>query len=58
MGVPQVGLNDVEEHFLPYRNSNSDPSVVLPVTNRYTDCTVTRMYYKTIEEDRKKRLPL
>jgi hypothetical protein len=26
-----------ELKFLPYRDSNSDPSVVLPVASRYTD---------------------
>jgi hypothetical protein len=25
--------------FWPYRDSNSDPSVVQPVLSRYTDCT-------------------
>jgi hypothetical protein len=24
----------------PYRDSNSDPSVVQPVTSRYTDCAI------------------
>jgi hypothetical protein len=28
------------EHFWPYRDSNSDPSVVQPVASRYTDCTI------------------
>jgi hypothetical protein len=32
------GLDDVENgKYLPYRDSNSDPSVVQPVTSCYTD---------------------
>jgi hypothetical protein len=35
---PKAGLDDVEKKkFLPYRNSNSDPSVVKLVASRYTD---------------------
>jgi hypothetical protein len=35
------------ENYLPYRDSNSDPSVVQPVLNRYTDCsTATRLKTK------------
>jgi hypothetical protein len=33
---PRTGLDDVEKRkFLPYRDSNSDPSVVQPVASRY-----------------------
>jgi hypothetical protein len=33
------GLDAVEKRkFLPYRDSNSDPSVIQPVASRYTDC--------------------
>jgi hypothetical protein len=28
----------------PYRDSNTDPSAVQPVTSRYTDCVVPAMY--------------
>jgi hypothetical protein len=28
------------EHFLPYRDSNSDSSIAQPVSSRYTDCTI------------------
>jgi hypothetical protein len=35
---PKAGLGAVERRkFLPYRDSNSDPSVVEPVASRYTD---------------------
>jgi hypothetical protein len=35
---PRAGLDDVEKRkFLTYRDSNSDPSVVQPVSSRYTD---------------------
>jgi hypothetical protein len=35
---PRAGLDDVEKiQFLPYRNSNSYPSVAQPVASRYTD---------------------
>jgi hypothetical protein len=36
---PRTGLYDVEnEKSRPYRDSNSDPSVVQPVASRYTNC--------------------
>jgi hypothetical protein len=31
--------------FLPYRDSNSDPSVVQPVGSRYTDCATPAHHY-------------
>jgi hypothetical protein len=35
---PRAGLADIEQRqFLPYRESNSDPSVVQPVGSLYTD---------------------
>jgi hypothetical protein len=35
---PRAGLDDVEKRkFLPYRDSNSDPSVVQPVASPYID---------------------
>jgi hypothetical protein len=30
----------------PYRDSNSDPSVVKPVANLYTDCAIAALYQK------------
>jgi hypothetical protein len=37
---PRAGLDDMEKRkFSPYRDSNSDPSVVQPVSSHYTDCT-------------------
>jgi hypothetical protein len=34
---PRIGLNDVErDNSSPYRDSNSDPSVVQPIASRYT----------------------
>jgi hypothetical protein len=34
---PRTGLDNVEKRkFLPYRDPNSDPSVVQPVASRYT----------------------
>jgi hypothetical protein len=42
---PRVGLDDVEKKkFLPYRDSNSDPSVVQPVASRYTNCAIPAPY--------------
>jgi hypothetical protein len=41
---PRAGLGDVttwrRENSSPYRDSNSDPSVVQPVTSRYTDYAI------------------
>jgi hypothetical protein len=38
---PRIGLEDMDKRiFLPYRESNSDPSVVQPVASRYTDCAI------------------
>jgi hypothetical protein len=38
---PRTGLDEVEKRkFLPYRDSNFDPSVVQPVASRYTDCAI------------------
>jgi hypothetical protein len=38
---PRVGLDDLEKRkFWPYRESNSDRSVVQPVASRYTDCGI------------------
>jgi hypothetical protein len=38
---PITGLDEVErENSCPYRNSNSDPSVIQPVASRYTDCAI------------------
>jgi hypothetical protein len=39
---PRAGLDDMGKwKFLPYRDSNSDPSVVQPVGSRYTDYATT-----------------
>jgi hypothetical protein len=37
---PRDGLDDGREKSWPYRDSNSDPSVVQSVANRYTDCVI------------------
>jgi hypothetical protein len=36
------------EKFLPYRDSNSDPSVVQSVSSLYTDCTISALLYAII----------
>jgi hypothetical protein len=36
----RAGLDDVEKRTWPYRDSNSDPSVVQPVASCYTDCAI------------------
>jgi hypothetical protein len=33
------------ENSCPYRDSNSDPSVVQPVGSRYTDCTIVTLLH-------------
>jgi hypothetical protein len=39
---PRTGLDDLEKRrFLPYWDSNSDPSVVQPVASHYTDYSIT-----------------
>jgi hypothetical protein len=41
LGGPKVGLDDVEKRqFLPYRDSNSDPSFIQPLASRYTDYAI------------------
>jgi hypothetical protein len=41
---PEAGLNDVEKkNSSPYRDSNSDPSVVQPVASRYTDWAISTL---------------
>jgi hypothetical protein len=38
---PRASLDDVEkDNSLPYRGSNSDPSVVHPVASRYSDYAI------------------
>jgi hypothetical protein len=38
---PRAGLDDMEKRkFLPYRDSNSDPSIVQPVGSRYNDYAI------------------
>jgi hypothetical protein len=38
---PRAGLDDVERRkFLTLQYSNSDPSLVQPVANRYIDCAI------------------
>jgi hypothetical protein len=38
---PRTGLDALRRHnFFPYRNSNSNPSVVQSVVSRYTDCAL------------------
>jgi hypothetical protein len=36
---PRTGLDDVKKKPRPYRDSNSDPPAIQPVTSSYTDCT-------------------
>jgi hypothetical protein len=44
---PRAGLDNMEKRkFLPYRNSNSDLSVVQPVGSRYTDCATPKITSK------------
>jgi hypothetical protein len=35
---PRASLDDVEN--IPYWDSNSNPSVIQPVANRYTNCAI------------------
>jgi hypothetical protein len=38
---PRAYMDDLEKNnSCPHRDSNSDPSVVQPVANRYTDCAI------------------
>jgi hypothetical protein len=41
--VPTPDLDDVKNKFLPYRDSNSDLSVVQPISNSYIDCANVRI---------------
>jgi hypothetical protein len=50
-----AGLDDVEKRkFLTHQDSNSEPSVVQPVDNRYIDCAIPRFvgYAKRMGEKR------
>jgi hypothetical protein len=40
LGAPESGSGLHGEHYLRYRDSNSDTSVVQPVTSRYTDYAI------------------
>jgi hypothetical protein len=40
LGGPQSRSGRRGENSCPYRDSNSDPSVVQPVASRYTDCAI------------------
>jgi hypothetical protein len=41
----RASLYDVEKRkYLPYRDSNSKPSVVKPAASRYTDCAIRIPY--------------
>jgi hypothetical protein len=40
LGGPQSGSGRCGENSCPHRDSNSDPSVVQSVANRYTDCAI------------------
>jgi hypothetical protein len=43
---PIASLDDTEiEDSWPYRDSNSDPSVLQPVASRYTDCANTTLSF-------------
>jgi hypothetical protein len=47
---PGTGLDDVEKRkFLPYRDSNSDPSVIQPVASRYTDYAILEPIFSGIK---------
>jgi hypothetical protein len=37
---PRAGLDNVKRKFFLYRDSNSDPSDVQPVTSRYTNYAI------------------
>jgi hypothetical protein len=37
---PRAGVDDVKKNSRPYRDSNSDPSVVQPVASFYTDYAI------------------
>jgi hypothetical protein len=38
---PRAGLDDLRsENFLPYRDSNTDPSVAQPIVSRYTEYVI------------------
>jgi hypothetical protein len=40
LGGPQSWSGQCGENSWPYRDSNSDPSVIHPVASRYTDCAI------------------
>jgi hypothetical protein len=43
---PRAGLEALEKRkSRPYRDSNSDPSVVQPVASRYTDYSIPDLMY-------------
>jgi hypothetical protein len=48
LGGPQTRSEQHGEETIldPYRESNSDPSVFQPVTNRYADCAIPSVLYK------------
>jgi hypothetical protein len=46
LGGPRTGLDDVEKkNCCPYRDSNSDPSVVQSVASLYIDCDIQALVY-------------
>jgi hypothetical protein len=44
LGGPQSRFGRRGENCLPYRDSNSEPSVVQPVASRYTECATPALW--------------
>jgi hypothetical protein len=52
----RTGLDDVEKRkFLILRDSNSEPSVVLPVSSHYTDCDIPAHTIQWVPELKRQR---
>jgi hypothetical protein len=47
---PRAGLDEIEKgKCLPYRDSNSDPSVIQPVASCYTDCAIPALSLQAVQ---------